>query len=161
MNPISLKRIAAAWISAVLLVFCIGPGARAQSGEKKTYVGSQSCMECHSREYQNFLAYAKKANSFENVMKMKKGLTESEYRECLKCHTTGYGEPGGFVSETETPDLKDAGCEVCHGPGSLHVESGDSKDIVGKLSEDRCALCHNPDRVAAFKFKPMIYGGAH
>jgi len=161
MNPIKMKRIFVAGISAALLIFYLWPCAWAQSKEEKSYVGSGACMECHENEYQNFLAYAKKANSFESVMKMKKGLTESEYKECLSCHTTGYGKPGGFVSDTETPDLKDAGCEVCHGPGSLHVESEAAKDIVAKLSESQCRVCHNSERVAAFNFKPMIFGGAH
>ena len=77
------------------------------------------------------------------------------------CHTTGYGSPGGFVSLKETPHLKDAGCEVCHGPGSVHCKTEDSADINGKLSIADCERCHSAERVAAFKFKPLIYGGAH
>ena len=33
-----------------------------------------------------------------------------------------------------TPGLADAGCEVCHGPGSVHAETGDPAAIKGKLS---------------------------
>ncbi|MFC1516452.1 multiheme c-type cytochrome [Thermodesulfobacteriota bacterium] len=161
MKPISIRKIVVLGMSAAMLVVCLWPYAWAQSGKEKAYVGSETCMECHEKEYLNFIAYAKKASSFEKVMKMKKGLIESEYRECLGCHTTGYGKPGGFVSASETPDLANPGCEVCHGPGSSHVESEDVKDIEAKLSEEQCVLCHNSDRVAAFNFKPMIYGGAH
>ena len=126
-----------------------------------SFVGSKKCGDCHEEQYQNYLRYAKKAHSFASVRKMKWGLTESEYQGCLACHTTGYGRPGGFVSEEETPDLKDNGCEVCHGPGSVHVESEDPKDIKSKLSMEDCTTCHNTDRVGAFKFRPLIYGGGH
>lgn len=31
------------------------------------------------------------------------------------CTWPGYGEPGGFRFEKETPQLRNAGCETCHG----------------------------------------------
>jgi hypothetical protein len=92
---------------------------------------------------------------------MKKGLTSAEFEKCFECHTTGYGKPSGFRSEQDTPHLKDAGCETCHGPGSIHVESGDPKDIRGKLVAKDCEVCHNSERVNAFKYKPLVFGGAH
>jgi hypothetical protein len=91
---------------------------------------------------------------------MKKGLTEAEYQDCLSCHATGYGQPGGFISESETPHLKNAGCETCHGPGSLHVETEDPEDINSELTMEDCTRCHNSERVEAFNFKPVLFGGA-
>lgn len=129
--------------------------------EERVYVGSKACRECHDEEYANYMKFSKKASSFESVRVMRSKLTESEYNECLECHATGYGKPGGFVSEYQTPDLKDAGCEVCHGPGSLHAESGDPDDIDGHLTIESCNTCHNGDRVEAFDFKPLLFGGAH
>jgi len=134
---------------------------RAKSEVQKTYVGQDSCSKCHEAQYQRFKTYAKKAQSYEHIMTMKKGLTEAEFRQCLTCHTTGYGKPGGFRSEQETPHLKEAGCEVCHGPGSLHAESQDPKDIKRALSTKDCDVCHSTERVEAFRYRPMIFGGAH
>lgn len=68
---------------------------------------------------------------------------------------------GGFVSEEKTPELKNPGCEVCHGPGSLHAKTQDPKDIKRKMEIKDCERCHNSERVKAFKFKPLIHGGAH
>jgi len=127
----------------------------------KTYVGSESCMECHEAEYTSFITFAKKRHSFKSVMIMRKGLTSDELRQCFTCHTTGYGKHGGFRSEAETPHLKNAGCEACHGPGSLHAETEDSKDIKSQLTAKDCEECHNSERVEAFSYKPLIYGGAH
>jgi hypothetical protein len=137
------------------------PLNRAASEEDKAYVGSEACQDCHEDEYDKFRAYAKKSHSYDSIMRMKKGLTETEFKSCFECHTTGYGEPGGFRSEHDTPELKNAGCEVCHGPGSLHCESEDPEDILGTLSAEDCERCHCSDRVAAFDYKPLLHGGAH
>lgn len=129
--------------------------------EERVYVGSKTCQECHSEEYANHLKFSKKASSFESIRVMRPKLTDAEFTECFECHTTGYGKPGGFVSESQTPELKDAGCEVCHGPGSLHAESGDPDDIDHDLTIDSCNTCHSVDRVNAFDYKPLLFGGAH
>ncbi len=142
-------------------IFCLS-GLTASYAEEKVYVGSDTCRECHEKEYERFSRHAKKARSFESIKVMKSKLTEKEYRSCFECHTTGYGKPGGFVSEEKTPALKNAGCEVCHGPGSLHVDyGGDPADIKRDLSVEGCTRCHNKERVDAFNFKPLLFGGAH
>jgi hypothetical protein len=135
--------------------------SRASDQDEAAYVGTETCKECHETEYENFKAFAKKATSYESIKKMQKGLTAEELKGCYGCHTTGYGKPGGFVSIEKTPERQDAGCEVCHGPGSNHVESEDPDDIIADLEADSCKTCHNSSRVAAFNFKPMLYGGAH
>lgn len=128
---------------------------------EKSYVGSDACIDCHKEEYKSFKAYAKKSHSFKSLQKMKKGLTKKEMESCFKCHTTGYGEPGGFKSEEETPHLKNAGCEVCHGRGSLRMDTEDAEDIKGRLTQKDCEKCHNSERVESFQYKPLVYGGAH
>ena len=129
--------------------------------EEKIYIGSKACKNCHEREYLNFMTYAKKANSFNSIKKMEKKLTPEEYQGCFECHTTGYGKKGGFISEEKTPDLMIAGCEVCHGPGSLHADSENPDLIIRDISMENCTTCHNDDRIEAFNFKPLLFGGAH
>lgn len=130
--------------------------------QQATYVGSKACADCHEEEYDNFAKYSKKAHSADSVKIMAEDLTDEELKECFVCHTTGYGEPGGFVSFEATPELSDAGCEVCHGPGSQHIdEMGDPSYIKGDLELKDCDTCHNEERVSTFDFKPLLYGGAH
>lgn len=152
----------------LLYLFCIGffifaafPMSFADNKKGKTYVGTDACKTCHEKEYQYFKSYAKKAKSFDSIKKMQKGLRASEFQKCYECHTTGYGTPGGFKSEKDTPHLKDAGCEVCHGQGSLHCETEKTEDIKGKLTSKDCETCHNQERVESFRYKPLVYGGAH
>lgn len=135
--------------------------AGAQSEDAPIYVGSAACRSCHEREYQAFSNYAKKNSSFQSIVRLRKELTEEEVRECYFCHTTGYGKAGGFISEESTPQLKNAGCEVCHGPGGLHVKTQAREHIKGRLTERDCEVCHTSERVKAFRYKPLIRGGAH
>jgi hypothetical protein len=142
-------------------MFVIVPVMSVHGADRAIYVGSAACGECHGDQYDTFMEHSKKARSYTSIERMAGRLTGSELKECYACHTTGYGKPGGFRSMEETPHLKDASCEVCHGPGSLHVESQDPADLIETIRIEDCKVCHNPERVAAFNFEPLLHGGAH
>jgi predicted CXXCH cytochrome family protein len=64
--------------------------------------------------------------------------------DCGSCHTTGYDPRGqnelpGIVGTWAEPGIK---CEVCHGPGSLHITN--PRGISMKISRDaeNCETCH-------------------
>lgn len=156
-------RARSAWMVSALVVLWVYIGFEdpVTGDVQRTYVGANICQECHIEQYERFLANAQKAHGFDSVKVMQKYLAAEELQSCYACHTTGYGEPGGFVSEVETPHLKHPGCEVCHGPGSVHVDTEDPADINGAVSIDDCHRCHTNERVNAFHFKPMLKAGAH
>lgn len=143
------------------LLLMLAVSGQAADKKQATYVGSDKCKECHEEQYESYHKYSRKAHSFQSIKKMQPKLTEEEYHKCFECHTTGHGKPGGFVSESKTPQLKNAGCETCHGPGSVHAESQDPAHIKTKLSAADCLTCHNEERVGSFKYRPLIYGGGH
>jgi hypothetical protein len=152
------------WISphfCLLIFLFIALPATAKEGSNKKYVGSAACQTCHQTQYASFQSHARHSRSFESVQKMKKELTPEEMKECYACHTMGYGKPGGFISLEETPELKNVGCEVCHGPGRLHIETGNPADINRKVTIDLCNECHIEERVNAFRYKPIIFAGSH
>lgn len=128
---------------------------------KGSYAGSKACSQCHETQHANFSKYSKKAHSWQSVAVMKPKLKEHELKQCYECHTTGYGKPGGFVSIEATPQLADVGCETCHGPGAEHAASGDPRHITRRPTTQTCTQCHNPQRVEDFRFKPLIFSGAH
>jgi hypothetical protein len=156
-----MKNLFAA-LAVFLLLAAMASAAKTETPPGATYVGSEECSYCHQQEYENFSKYAKKAKSFQSIQIMASDLAPEEIKECYFCHTTGYGQPGGFVSFEQTPGLSDAGCEVCHGPGSEHVDmGGDPTLIKGDLDLADCTTCHNEERVRSFDFKPLLHGGAH
>lgn len=138
-----------------------GPCLAGPGDSPPSYVGSAACEPCHAEEYAGFIRYAKKSKSYQSIERLKKGLSNEDLNKCYSCHTTGYGKPGGFTSEEETPELKNAGCEVCHGPGGAHVLTGDTATIRKQLSREVCEACHTSERVRAFRYNPLIHGGGH
>jgi len=154
------KKVSPSLVTITILVLSINSFSEAKENTVG-YVGSDACKDCHKKEYTNFMKYAKKARSFESIERLKKGLSDKEIRKCYSCHTTGYGRPGGFESSEKTPHLKNAGCEVCHGPAKTHVRTKSPNDIKKYLSIEDCEVCHTAERINAFRYKPMIHGGAH
>ncbi len=155
--------LAALFGMAISLPPCINAFSTASAESLNHFVGSAACADCHGDEYERFTTHAKKAKSDKNVQKMASNLKPHELEGCYECHTTGYGQPGGFVSYEETPELGHAGCEVCHGPGQAHIESGGDPDTIkGELFFERdCKHCHISERLQLFDFRPLTKAGAH
>ena len=147
-----------ALLAALTLLAAWGPPAEASAPR---YVGSAVCAGCHPGQYERYRQYSKKAHSSRGIKLMAKGLSPEELASCYGCHTTGYGKPGGFTDFAATPDLADAGCEVCHGPGADHAATSDPVAIKGKLTVADCAPCHDDSRVHSFGYKPLLQAGAH
>ena len=105
------------------------------------YVSYTKCKVCHTKEYEDF-----SKRNFSKAWKILKMRGEDTNPKCLACHTTGYGKPGGFVSEQKTPLLASKQCEACHGPGSKHAANpSDPAARNGmKLSGKKnvCIECH-------------------
>jgi hypothetical protein len=154
----NIRIILAVLAAAALFAAVLGT---ANGAVGKRYVGSEECAQCHPTEYESYSKYSKKAHSSRSVQLMSSDLTQSELESCFGCHTTGYGEPGGFEGFEETPGMADLGCETCHGPGSAHAEMGDPVEIRADLDASDCETCHNEQRVSSFNFKPLLFGGAH
>lgn len=134
--------------------------------QEPEYEGSRSgCMRCHLREYRSW-SDTPHANAIETLPE-----EERSNPECLECHTTGYGEPSGFQSVEETPELAHVGCEACHGPGSIYKDREIMEDLEASLAnglvvpdEQTCRDCHNeesPTFPGTFDYEEMRERGVH
>ena len=126
-------------VAVAMIAYAGGPPADAK------YVGSNKCMACHKKDHDSWLK-TKHSKAFELLQG-----NEVKEAECVKCHVTGYGKPGGFTDVEKTPALKNVGCEACHGPGSEHTkaaldapEKGDWDKKINKVPQNVCINCHNP-----------------
>ena len=109
------------------------------------YLGASSCAQCH-QPYNEIWKGTRHSNAFDSLDKAGK----SRDPECVKCHTTGYGEEGGFYSKTATPGLAGVQCESCHGPGRAHVLDLRRMAPVG---ESACVRCHTESNSPMFNYE--------
>ena len=123
------------------------PIPTAKEGEA-VYVGMPTCMDCHD-ETQAFWDGDRHSHAWETLEEQNKTFDA----ECVSCHVTGYGEAGGSTLG-QTKGREDVQCESCHGPGSLHAESGGGVQIgTREPKEESCVPCHNAHHSPNFEFK--------
>jgi len=107
------------------------------------YTGSLACRQCHRYEY-DLAASQRHARAYATLENVGSHLDP----ECVVCHVVGLSQGGGFSSVGETPDLKDVGCEACHGPGSEHVRTyGKAKTTPPRMA---CLDCHTPEQSSGY-----------
>ena len=140
------------------------------------YLGyKDGCKSCHYKEWKSWKK-TKMAKAFKSLMPGVSAEIKTKYKldpdkdytkdpDCLICHTTGFGLPGGYPVSMKVPykirkaakQTKGGTCESCHGPGSkyapVHKEIEDkarpyTEDefyAVGehKVDAQICMNCHN------------------
>jgi hypothetical protein len=118
-------------------------------GDGALFVGSGACQSCHAAAYAVWMGSGH-AHAFATLQKVKR---END-PQCLGCHVTGYGKPGGFLTIFSTPRLKDVQCEACHGPASRHLD--DPTRPYGAVGvPGGCLPCHT--RENSPDFEPLSY----
>lgn len=112
------------------------------------YVGSARCQSCHQPAYEWWEGHAH-GNAYETLTSEHKEF----HLECVGCHVTGYERPGGStVTHNLDGALVNVGCEVCHGPGSQHVEAPAASNIRLEADERLCTSCHNEEHSDLFQY---------
>jgi hypothetical protein len=165
--------VAASDQAAVTAAGCLLPAL----GGEHEFIGSKKCKKCHMKEFKSWRD-TKKAKTFDllkpgqaSEAKQKANLDPAkDYtkdEKCLKCHTIGFGEPGGYFVPDAADEkavkkagkLEGVGCESCHGPGSAYIDSHEeikkSKRMytqdemfaagLKKIEEASCTKCHNEE----------------
>jgi hypothetical protein len=111
-----------------------------------SYMGIENCTSCHAEE-RAVWNKTQHAKAYETLQKQ-----FVEYNlDCVGCHVTGYEKPGGSTV-TAVDKLKDVGCEVCHGPGSLHANDPNKMGLIIVKPEPKTCVseCHHPPHVEGF-----------
>lgn len=133
------------------------PGVRAVA----TYVGSQRCLPCHKTAGAVW-AQSAHAHAFATLIARQADADP----KCIGCHTTGFGVFSGYRREFGKDKLVHAGCESCHGPGSLHVQLRRGDTTVSftyrPLGAGDCQKCHYGEFSRTFRwdeFWPAIKHG--
>jgi len=119
--------------------------AKRNKDKVSVYAGDTACKTCHLAAHDKWSS-SKHGRAYETLRKINKAFDP----ECLVCHVVGYNTPGGFISELDTPELKNVQCEVCHGAGKKHITA--PMPGFGKEARNACKKCHVKNHSPRFNF---------
>lgn len=115
------------------------------------YDTGAACVSCHSKSVAkwSFSGHAK-------ALHVLRERAEAKNPECLGCHSTGFGQPGGFAELTDS-SLRTWGnvqCEACHGPMGGHPR--DERVVSAEVTEAKCLECHDAANSPDFDFDTYV-----
>lgn len=145
----------------------------ASGAEDATYKGLRVCTKCHDVQGEAWRSTAH-ANAFESLRpnvkpeaktkaKLDPAKDYTQDKDCVGCHVTGFGEPGGYKTGMDADEAKvltGVTCEACHGAGNeyreVHGKAGDKLKTTFETTERKvlvaakqnfdyekaCARCH-------------------
>ena len=111
-----------------------------------TYVGTDACAGCHDDAYQVWKK-SKHSHAFDTLVKVENPKLRQFDGECIVCHTVGFKYHGGYCNpprnatakqvEKHNSNLRNVGCESCHGPGSKHANDPADKKFASLINPYR------------------------
>ena len=123
-------------------------GAQAAPAPMASLPAPETCASCHEDQLTHWQG-TRHAHAYEAVVK--DGRTKDP--ECLTCHTTRYGQRGGFVSAEVTPKLAGVGCLSCHRISDGHPNGTTEAPAI---TAQVCLSCHDPKNSPAFKYETYL-----
>ncbi len=130
-----------------------GAGGRARGF---AVAGTAACRKCHEGDYQ---AWRKSPHAAAWKSLQAKGAHVDP--ECQRCHTTGYGLPGGFASARRSATRAEVGCESCHGPSQGHVADPAVRTTHFTQAKNYCTGCHDHENSPTFAYDKYWHKIAH
>ena len=124
--------------------------AQQQGGLSGNYVGSTACTRCHAPQFAKWRG-TQHATAY--------GTLEAKGQQfnvqCLPCHITGPAAQTGQEMLALAHDLRQVGCESCHGPGRAHtLQPAVTK--IGQPTMDTCLRCHIGEHDDRFNFAEAL-----
>jgi hypothetical protein len=137
------------------LVRAAEAAARQTTPTEPGYAGSGRCISCHSAEMARWVV-TDHAVAWQSLLTRQ----ATDNPECIGCHSTGFGQPGGFgeLSTASVRKYKAVQCEACHGPMRGHPE--DDAIHAVPITEQTCRQCHDPANSPDFELESYLRRGS-
>lgn len=119
--------------------------AQPQTGSG-AYVGSTACTGCHAPQFAKWRG-TQHATAYDTL----EAKGQQFNVQCLPCHITGPAAQTGQEMLALAHDLRQVGCESCHGPGRAHtLHPGATKADQPTMAT--CLRCHKGEHDDSFNF---------
>jgi hypothetical protein len=114
------------------------------------YATASACLRCHD---DFFAAWSETPHARAHEALITRGKATDP--ECVSCHTTGYGRPGGFSDLTASAlrTWKGVQCESCHGPLAGHPDASVQPKPVSAAT---CTSCHDEANSPGFDYEKYL-----
>lgn len=133
------------------LVQAAAAAASATSPTEPGYASAGRCVSCHEKEMARWVL-TDHALAWQSLLIR----DEADNPECIGCHSTGFGEPGGFgeLSTGAIRKYKAVQCEACHGPLRGHPQDG--AIAASPVTEAGCIACHDQANSPDFEYTSYL-----
>ena len=117
----------------------------------QAYASSGACVNCHSDEFARW-TLSGHARAWRALLE--RDATNNP--ECVACHSTGFGEPGGLgeLTAKNIRKFKGVQCEECHGPMKGHPN--DPRAKATPVTEQACLRCHDEANSPDFNYEHYL-----
>lgn len=149
-GPTTLADRIADYKTATLVDAEVAAAAPAPDGVAR-YASSGACVTCHAQEFARW-GFTQHARAWMPLRK----AGETNNPECVGCHSTAFGEPGGFgeLTEANIRKWKAVQCESCHGPLLGHPD--DPSVAARPVEPSGCVRCHDAANSPEFDFTDYL-----
>lgn len=121
-------------------------------------VGPEKCRQCHEKQYFRWQKTAH-ATALASLVREQQQFN----MRCLSCHVTREmpaapeQQPSRQNLLTLPEELRKVGCESCHGPGSVHIDSGgQTPGGFRPVTERTCGECHTAEMDEHFDYRDKL-----
>ncbi len=116
------------------------------------FASASACVSCHRSELARWTYSDHNRAAWTSLIHRR----ETENVECVQCHTTGFGQPGGFgeLTSANLGRFKGVQCEACHGPMAGHPD--DPRVQARPVTEATCLRCHDEANSPDFDFDSYL-----
>lgn len=117
------------------------------ASESFRLAGTETCRRCHADA-------AAIWDSSPHAQAWQRLEADNAYADayCQQCHTTGYGQPGGFASARKSIAWRNVQCEACHGPSAEHAAQPSRPTGYSSTAADQCVRCHDHENSPNFEY---------
>jgi 2',3'-cyclic-nucleotide 2'-phosphodiesterase (5'-nucleotidase family) len=127
-----------------------GSTGRKQEGVSGNYAGSTACTSCHAPQFAKWRS-TQHATAYDTL----EAKGQQFNVQCLPCHITGPAAQTGQEMLALAHDLRQVGCESCHGPARAHtLQPAAAK--AGQPTMDTCLRCHVGEHDDRFNFSEAL-----
>lgn len=115
-------------------------------------VTSRHCGQCHAAQFNN---WKRQRHSQAWGTLVRAGRAEDP--TCQRCHSTGFGLPGGFRTADESAALVGVGCQSCHQVDPrVHPDKAKPAPQLAKVDQMVCRSCHTAATDPQFDYEEDV-----